>query len=100
MITEEDIKQLRKEITKEHEKHPKKMFYAFCVVFSQTVAKEYEEFMEGLEGDLSRKDKIAIMQGIIERKGKFWENSDLEEIHSMGMRILKEYKQRLVRKRK
>ena len=66
------------------------MFNAFCIVFIDTVAKEFEEFRNGLD-DLNEKDRIVILRGMIERKGKFWESADLSEVHSMALRILEEY---------
>ena len=90
MITEEDINWVRRKIKREEKKHPRVMFNAFCIVFADTVAKDFNEFIDGLD-ELKEKDRVAILRGMIERKGRFWENADLEEVYSMALRILEEY---------
>ena len=99
MIIQEEIDRVRKKIKREEKKHPRVMFNAFCIVFIDTVAKEFEEFTNGLD-DLNEKDRIVILRGMIERKGRFWENADLDEVHSMGLRILKEYYKQCSKKRR
>lgn len=66
------------------------MFNAFCIVFLDTVAKEFEEFIDGLD-ELKGKDRVLILEGMIERKGRFWESANLQEVYSMALRIMEEY---------
>jgi len=99
MVIQEDINQVRRKIKREEKKHPRVMFSAFCIVFADVVAKEFEEFINGLD-ELKEKDRVVILRGMIERKGKFWENADLDEVHSMGLRILKEYYKQCSKKRR
>ena len=89
MVTEENIVEIREKIFARHKKNPKAMFAAFCLVFVDNIVGEFKEFVDGLE--LSDEDKLEIFKGIIERKYKFWENGDLEDLYDISCKILKEY---------
>ena len=91
MVTEEDIAQIKKEIITGHNKNPEEMFCAFCFVFADAVAIDFAKFMEGLEEDFTKKEKLMLLKGIMERKAHFWENSDLEELYEMSSKILREF---------
>lgn len=91
MVTEEDISRIRKEIEVAYKKNPRVMFHAFCFVFADTVAKDFEEFMVGLEDGFTKKERLVILKGIMERKAHFWESSDLDGLYEMSSRILKEF---------
>lgn len=90
-----EAKRLRKKIMGGNKKYPEEMFYAFCVVLMGSSKQDYEEFIKDL--DLSEKDKLLILKGILEKKVRsFW--SDLENVVDFGGKILKEFDKAMAKK--
>lgn len=92
-----EAKRLRKKIMEGNKKNPEEMFYAFCVVLMGSSKREYDDFIKDLE--LTEKDKLLILKGILEKKVKqFW--SDLGSVVDFGGNILQEFDKAMVKKNK
>jgi len=67
------------------------MFLAIAHVISENIADEFNEFIAGLGSEFTKKEQIALLEGMVERRAKFWENQDIDELYGMASKILEVY---------
>ena len=80
------------EITRELKKNPVIMEEALCFFLMEKAKAEFDEFLIGIEGEFSSKEKIDLMQGFIVKQKEFWEDADEEETMEAVSKIMKIYK--------
>ena len=88
MVTEEDFERIRDELAVIGKESPGAFTRACTKMFLEEVQKDYNEFVNGIEGEFSNEDKLNIVEGIIRKRSAFWEEAVVEERYEEAQRLL------------
>jgi hypothetical protein len=90
-MNEEQFIKLRSAIERGIKENPGAMYDAFLVTVLQLAFNNYDEFIVGLENELTREDKVNIFCGFLEKAAEFWDTAEPEDGCKMAIKILDEF---------
>jgi len=100
-LLEEQLDYLKAVLQERMAKSPRAMSDAIAIVILKFAEKRYAAFIEGLENEFDKHDRLNLFNAHVEHLSHFWFNAETDKACEMAYEILEEFEiQEKIRKRR